>query len=220
MIPVSHLGGPDPSANSGHGPATLPPPTQASPQLTAPASTLVKSRSTRWRRFGFALLNTWLVIHLTAIVIAPATVGPSSQTSRFVWELVSPYLQILYLNHGFHYFAPEPGSSNLISWTVTRSDGTSVSGRFPNFKIFPRLLYHRHFMLSEFLGNAEPEMQSTIVRGFARNLCREYNGDKVSITLIRHELSTMERVRTGGKLDDGDLYEEELLGAFDRKDLL
>ena len=176
-------------------------------------------RPSALRRWMFRLVNVWLILHLTGIITAPATVGPSSQTSRNVWEAVAPYLQGLYLNHGFHYFAPQPGSSNLVSWTVTRKDGTTETGRFPNFDIKPRLNYHRHFMLSEFLGNSPPDLQMVIARGFARNLCREHDGESVSISTIRHDLPSMERVRAGGKLNDSDLYEEQPLGHFTREEL-
>ncbi|MCA9051111.1 MAG: hypothetical protein KDA89_20385 [Planctomycetaceae bacterium] len=176
-------------------------------------------RRSRLKRSAFVLLNLWLVMHLTAIVTAPATVGPSSRTARSVWEIVGPYLQFLYLNHGFHYFAPQPGSSNLVSWTVTMADGSTKSGRFPNFDIVPRLYYHRHFMLSEFLGNSDPETQAVVVKGYARNLCREHGAVSVSLSTINHELSTMERIRAGGQLTDGDLYEEQPLGYFTWEDL-
>ncbi|MEZ6063416.1 MAG: hypothetical protein R3C19_23970 [Planctomycetaceae bacterium] len=166
------------------------------------------------RRIGRLALNTWLVIHLTAIIAAPATVGPSSQSARKVWEIFSPYLQACYLNHGFHYFAPQPGSSHLVSWTATMADGSTKSGVFPNPEIQPRLLYHRHFMLSEFLGNADPELQQQVIRSYARNLCREHSAVSVSVSLVRHDLPTMERVRAGGTLEDGDLYEEQPLGMF------
>jgi len=175
--------------------------------------------STLLRRGVFFAVNVWLIMHLTAIITAPATVGPSSQTSRNIWEAVSPYLQTLYLNHGFHYFAPQPGSSNLVSWTVTRKDGSTQSGRFPNFDIKPRLCYHRHFMLSEFLGNSPPELQAVIARGFARNLCREYDAESVSLSTVRHDLPSPERVRAGGLLTDSDLYEEQPLGFFTREEL-
>lgn len=174
-----------------------------------------------WRKLLFGAVNLWLVVHLTAIIIAPATVGPSSLTSRTIWEAVSPYLESLYLNHGFHYFAPQPGSSNLVSWTVTKPDGTTISGRFPNLTDYkPRLFYHRHFMMSEYLGNAPPEVQAVIAKGFARNLCREHDGQSVSISTIRHDLPSMERVRAGGRLSDSDLYEEQFLGSYKREDLL
>lgn len=172
------------------------------------------SQSLWLRRGAKVMLNAWLVMHLVGIITAPATVGPSSQTARNVWEYVGPYLQVLYLNHGFHYFAPQPGSSNLVSWSVTTKDGHVKSGRFPNFDIFPRLNYHRHFMLSEFLGNADPETQNLIAKGFARNLCRTHDGASVSLSTIRHDLASMERIRAGGTLTDADLYEEQPLGTF------
>jgi len=75
-------------------------------------------------------------------------------------------------------------------------------------------------MLSEYLGNSPPELQAVVVKGFARNLCREYDGETVTISTVRHDLPSMERVRAGGKLDDGDLYEEQPLGSFKREDLL
>ena len=122
------------------------------------------------RRLGILLINVWLILHLVAIVSAPATVGPSSQTARTIWSALSPYLETLHLNHGYHYFAPEPGSSHLVSWTAIRQDGSMATGTFPNPDIQPRLMYHRHFMLSEFLGNADPELREILASGFARHL--------------------------------------------------
>jgi len=168
----------------------------------------------RFRKAGFILLNVCLLGHLTAIVTAPATVGPSSQTARNVWDVVSPYLQVFYLNHGFHYFAPQPGSSNLVDWEVTRSDGSTESGRFPNFDIKPRLLYHRYFMLSEYLGNSDDDRQKDIAEAYATNLCREYSAQTATLTTVRHDLPTMARIRTGGTLTDEDLYEDKPLGDF------
>ncbi len=172
------------------------------------------------KRFGYVLVNCWLIMHVTAIITAPATVGPSSQTARNVWEFVGPYLQVTYLNHGFHYFAPQPGSSNLVSWTVTLEDGTTRTGRRRSGPERHRLLYHRHFMLSEFLGNSDPESQQVLVKAYAKNLLREHNAVSVGLSSIRHDLPTMERIRAGGKLTDSDLYEEQPLGFFKREDLL
>ena len=177
-------------------------------------------RPNRYLRLcGTVLLNFWLIFHLTGIITAPATVGPSSQTARSIWELVGPYLQVFYLNHGFHFFAPEPGSSNLVAWSATLPDGSVRSGRFPNFDIQPRLYYHRHFMLSEFLGNSDPELQQQLVQAYAGNICRQHNAVSVSLSVVRHNLSAMERVRAGGRLNDPDLYEEQPLGTFQWKSL-
>ena len=61
----------------------------------------------------------------------------------------------MFLNHGYHFFAPEPAPSTLISFEAERADGTKVAGHFPSRKSIPRLLYHRHFMLTEHLHAAE-----------------------------------------------------------------
>ncbi|GAB5441943.1 MAG: hypothetical protein Fues2KO_22920 [Fuerstiella sp.] len=196
--------------------------TSLTPSVVAEASDQATvSRRRIWlKRIGYVSVNLWLVMHLTAIVTAPATVGPSSATARNVWEVVGPYLQAAYLNHGFHYFAPQPGSSNLVSWTVTLADGSTKSGQFPNRDIQPRLLYHRYFMLSEVLGNADPDLQHSIAEAFARCLCRQHDAVRVALSTVRHDLPSMERVRAGGSLDDPDLYEEQPLGLFEREDLL
>ena len=166
------------------------------------------------RRVLFVLVNVWLVYHLFAIVIAPASVAPSSRVEQVGWEIASPYLQMMYLNHGFHFFSPEPGGSTLVSYVMEFADGTTQAGQFPNKQIWPRLLYHRHFMLSEFLGAQSPERQQVLVRSYARNLCREHGAQKVTVSRVTHYLAPMERLRAGGSLDDSSSFEEEPLGTF------
>ena len=41
------------------------------------------------------VVSLWLVFHVAAIVIAPASVSPSSGLVRSAWALVHPYLQVL-----------------------------------------------------------------------------------------------------------------------------
>ncbi len=176
-------------------------------------SSVDRRRSMR-QKVGFALVNVWLVYHLFAIVIAPASVAPSSRMEQAGWEMASPYLQLMYLNHGFHFFSPEPGGSTLVSYVLEFEDGTTQSGQFPNKQIWPRLLYHRHFMLSEFLGAQSPERQQVLVRSYAKNLCREHGAKKVTVSRVMHDLAPMERLRAGGSLDDSSSFEEEPLGTF------
>ena len=161
----------------------------------------VRRRILRW------LINGVLCFHLMAIVTAPLTVGPSSQIARNTWDLVNPWLQFLYLNHGFHYFAPEPSSSNLVDYKATGANGETVSGRFPNFDIQPRLLYHRYFMLSEFMGNSPPDMRERIAAGYCQCLCEREDADIVELKVVRHHIPSMVRMRVGGTLLDEDLFE-------------
>jgi hypothetical protein len=169
------------------------------------------------RRFGRLAVNAWLVFHVAAIVIAPAAVSPSSDLVQAGWELFQPYLQLLDLNHGYHFFAPEPGDSTLLAFEAQRADGTLVRGRIPNSQIVPRLLYHRHFMLTEQMKDAPEALQKEWVGSYAEHLCQKYGAVQVKLTGQIHHLPTMEMVRAGVRLDDPSSYEAEDLGTFQCK---
>jgi hypothetical protein len=168
----------------------------------------VGRRSIRWA------INLWLVLHVSAIIIAPAAVAPSSMLAQTGWELVYPYLQVLYLNHGYHFFAPEPAESTLLAYVAEREDGTIVTGRIPDRDIGPRLLYHRHFMLTEHMAGTDPELRELWHRSFAMHLGRKHGADRVSLSQITHYLPTIEMVRDGYTLDDSSGYVEQPLGVY------
>lgn len=184
-----------------------------------PGETVPPAPRSLWKRAGFVLVNIWLVYHLLAIVIAPSSVSPSSRIQQRSWTLVGRYLQSLYLNHGWHYFSPEPGRSTLLSYTLEFPDGTVETGRLPNKEIQPRLLYHRYFMLTEFLGNSDPERQPAWHRAFARALLRESGAERVSMSKVFHELPLAERILAGGTMDDPEFYTEESIGVFESSEL-
>ena len=48
----------------------------------------------------------------------------------------------------------------------------------------------------------------------ARELCRENQASRVTLSRVSHRLPTMEFVRAGGALDDPESYTEEPLGTF------
>lgn len=175
---------------------------------------MTSERKTPLRRIGYVAVNVWIVFHLFAMIITPATVGASSLLARRTWQIVSPYPQALYLAHGYHFFAPEPGSSTLLKYSARLPSGETTSGTLPNRDISPRLLYHRHFMVTEFLGGIEPDYRDLMVRSFADRLLEEHGAEEVSLTAVRHDLATMTRIRVGGSLTESDLYEEEYLGTF------
>jgi hypothetical protein len=101
------------------------------------------------------------------------------------WRSFRPYLQLLYLNHGYKYFAPEPGPSTLLAYTMEFADASSRQETIPNRDIHPRLLYHRHFMLTEFLNFGPDDWH----RSYARHLCRTYGAEKVTLSLPRIDTS-------------------------------
>lgn len=174
----------------------------------APTPDGPRRRPLRWA------VNTWLVVHLAAIVVAPASVAPASDLARSGWDLLHPYLQFLHLNHGYHFFAPEPGESALLEFEAERDDGSVVRGRIPDRGIWPRQLYHRYFMLTEHMRDAPDEVRALWHDSYARHVARQYDARLVRLTQVTHLLPTMERVRTGGRLDDAESYERETLGVF------
>lgn len=177
------------------------------PHATSPPSPCKR----RWLR---RLVSVVLAYHLAAIIIAPAAVSPSSQVVQSTWRYFRPYLQFFYLNHGYHFFAPEPGSSTLVGYTLEFPDGTTQVGRFPHRGIAPRLLYHRHFMLSEFLGFIPDDEEQPWHRSYAHHLCRTYGATKVSLSRINHMLPTPEAIREGRTLDDSEGFTEVPLGSY------
>jgi hypothetical protein len=192
-----------------------------SPRVEYPTSTFepapASAVANRRQRLLRLALNAWIVFHVAAIVIAPAAVRPASDLVEAGWGLFQPYLQILDLNHGYHFFAPEPEASTLLAFEAQRSDGTVVKGRIPNREIVPRLLYHRHFMLTEQMKDAPAELQQEWVGSYAEHLCRKYAAVRVKLTGQIHNLPTMEMVREGKRLDDPSSYEDEDLGTFECK---
>jgi hypothetical protein len=160
-------------------------------------------------------ISVWLAFHVAAIIVAPASVRPSSPLVDAVWLLFHPYLQLLYLNNGYHFFAPEPGESNLLAYTATREDGTVIEGRIPNRQIVPRLLYHRHFMLTEQMNSGPPELEQPWYRSYAEHIAQKYAAKKVTLTRQIHFLPTMEMVRSGIRLDNPESYQNRPLGEFE-----
>ncbi len=66
----------------------------------------VTPRRVPGRRFLRRMVSVWLVFHCAAIIVSPAAVAPSSELVQKAWGWFQPYTQFLYLNHGYHFFAP------------------------------------------------------------------------------------------------------------------
>tara|TARA_R110002049_G_scaffold2750_7_gene22080 strand:- start:18861 stop:19724 length:864 start_codon:yes stop_codon:yes gene_type:complete len=106
---------------------------------------------------GKLIASGVLVFHLVALVGPPLslqTQGPlgSSPSVAMLMQPVRWYCQSFYLDRGYAFFAPDPGPSHLIQAATTQSDGSRVEQMYPDLQQqWPRLLYHRYFMLAEFL---------------------------------------------------------------------
>jgi len=112
----------------------------------------------RWVRVGVSLL---LVYHLAAVLLEPLATppnfaGPPSVIPEQVRPMFHGYTTALSLDHAYKFFAPNPGDSHLVRYDLYFADGTKRVNQpdqwFPDRKRnWPRLLYHRYFMITEFL---------------------------------------------------------------------
>lgn len=167
------------------------------------------------------VISALLALHLTAVVVAPLSIEGSPLASR-AWLVFRPYLQAAFLNHGYHFFAPQPGPSHLLRYELEMPDGTQLTGSIPDRDINrPRLFYHRHFMLTEFLNvlreqtegvedaNAPPRvMFDNYSESYARHLLAKHQAKQVTIHLVRHLIPFPDQVAAGRSLRDPEMYQD------------
>lgn len=119
-----------------------------------------------WSPWLRAIVSAAVVWHLIGVMVAPLSVPPrfegrDSVLGSQLKTVYTPYITALYLNHAYKFFAPNPGDSHLVRYDLYFADGTKRVGRdeqlFPDrLRHWPRLLYHRHFMLTEFINDFAP----------------------------------------------------------------
>ncbi len=121
-----------------------------------------------------SVLLVALLIHFLGVLSEPLRFFSRSEFKtgpEFAWlgETMKPYSQWLYMNHGYFFFAPNPGPSHLIQCSLSSGSETEPSENEPIQTLFlpdrnehwPRLLYHRYFMLSEFYSSRYAPRQVT-----------------------------------------------------------
>lgn len=180
-------------------------------------------------KIAVSLLLAW---HLVGLLVWPLS-APQSILGDALRPIYRPYLEAAYLTHGYKFFGPDPGPSHLIRYDVERADGSHVKGIFPDRNVhWPRLYYHRHFMLSEFVHSLPPDAnldpripwerraisaaERTYVRSYADHLLAANDGRSVSLELVEHLIPEPEDVLRGMKLDDKRLYHVRPLGVFEQ----
>lgn len=171
------------------------------------------SLSKSWR----VVISIALLIHIVAVFCPPFMLqasgsGGTSPAGEAVMSVLRPYIDFAYLNHGYAFFAPNPGPSHLVRARIDFDDGReTMEVTFPNLKEqWPRLLYHRHFMLSEQL-NADyqpPQLPQEISqapdlaerwqmarrmyelkwRSYKQHLESEHDAVNVTLTRVQHRM--------------------------------
>lgn len=161
------------------------------------------------------IITSLIVVHLLAIVLPPLSFQTRGRSgvSPFIGRLVAPieaYCQFLYLNRGYAFFAPDPGPSHLIQVRVQDTEGHDEEMFYPDInRQWPRLLYHRYFMLTEYLNEVyrpsvgsgseysqeeletlrkEREKYDLIRNSYSLHLQNVHGGKQVSLRRIEHLL--------------------------------
>lgn len=112
---------------------------------------LADSSERPWSASKRTWISIVLAFHVFAVVVGPwSAPPPASSLSGLVASWLSPYLFSLHINHGYRFFAPNPGPSHLVRYEVTQGEEQLAEGSFPSRQTnWPRLMYHRYFMTSE-----------------------------------------------------------------------
>ncbi len=173
------------------------------------------------------IISLWIVWHFTGVFLAALSLPPSSalvvdiaQGSFMQW-----YLDALYLNQGHSFFAPEVGPGHLIRYELFDQSGRPLEqGEWPKNE-WPRLRYHRHFMLADQAGlPGEKEFsdywQRKYLEAYARHLLRmNENAQAVRVTRIAHWPLPRDYALQQRTLTDPEGYEKLMEVTQRRSDL-
>jgi len=150
-----------------------------------------------------------LAAYLAAVILPPlAGPPPASELAARLLQPLRPLVGLVYLGHGYRFFAPDPGPGHSIRWTAERADGSRISGSLPDPAADrPRLLYHRRFMIAEKIAPLVPPVDAPadvrraaradwlpLVKGVAGQLLERHGGVRVELSLVEHYLPTPEEV--------------------------
>ena len=190
--------------------------------MALPASSSAKpahppTKLARWLRIALSLL---ILGHVLAVFVPPfafctSAMGPDrSPAAMGLMRIFQPYVDMMFLNHGYAFFAPDPGPSHLLRAHLEYDDGrTGEDVMFPDLKRqWPRLLYHRHFMLTESLSTRftpptlprevrpdsavyqdwqqQRKMYAALWQSFEKHLVAKHGASSAVLTRVEHRQPT------------------------------
>ena len=161
------------------------------------ASSAVSARP--WSPGLRTVVSAGLLVYLAAVIVPPlAGPPPASDLARVALQPLRPLVGAVYLGHGYRFFAPDPGPGHSIRWTMQMPDGTTRTGSIPDrVADWPRLLYHRRFMVSEKIAAVVPPADvpaevrtrsrgdwQPLVKDVAGHLLIRNGGSRVELQLV------------------------------------
>ena len=164
------------------------------------------------------LLTLLIVWHFTGVFLAALSVPISSPLVADIAQQppMQWYLDVLYMNQGHSFFAPDVGPGQLMRYELFDQSGQVLAqGELPDpDRNWPRLRYHRHFMLADQAGiptedrQYRDQWQRAYLENYARHLLRVHaDAESVRVRRIAHWPIPRQLVLEGRKIDDPEGYE-------------
>jgi hypothetical protein len=118
------------------------------------------------------------------------------------------YTDVVLVSPGYRFFAPEPDASQMLRVEIVASDGSRREEIYPDLsRQWPRLLYHRHFMLTSRMQMAPSDPTSVaLADSYARHVFAREDAREVTIFRREHGLPSRDDVLGGMSLTDARLY--------------
>ncbi|MCI0643154.1 MAG: hypothetical protein L0Y72_18260 [Gemmataceae bacterium] len=126
------------------------------------------------RRFVISLL---IVFHLGGMCTAALAAPPSPMLISHLWTRVyRPYVEFMYLNNAYHFYAPEPGPASYVWFRIFYVDET-VNLKYAQWYKIPHmdergrhghavsLEYQRHLSISENVATPDPTPSTHLTNG-------------------------------------------------------
>jgi hypothetical protein len=167
-----------------------------------------------WSRPVRVLVTLWLFWHFSALVVAAAAAPPSAQVVRDLWQVFRPYLELLYLNHAYRFYSPEPGPTMVMRYRLTLPDGQTQEDWFPKRSDYwLRLQYQRRLALANALSplklnpqTGRPGQPLILGESYARYLQRLYGAESVELARVLHLPMPIDDARKGADPRDQRFY--------------
>lgn len=141
-------------------------PVKRTHQASTAEAPIAEASFRQWSRVARLSASVLLVGYLALVILGPLSNPIASPHLTAKAALIAAPLQrATFLGHGYRFFAPDPGASHRVLFRVydetnganadAHVEATTIhDGHFPDRnQTWPRLLYHRWFMLSETLYN-------------------------------------------------------------------
>lgn len=153
-----------------------------------------------WSLMAKLVASALILFQITAVFWPPfafasnSDAGTSSPFADGVMGWLRPYTSLMFLDHGYSFFAPRIEGGHLVHYKVEFADGrTPVEATFPDKQEQqPRLYYHRHFMLAEALNDAYtppeppslPQVPADVPAAFRRQFEQNRERQLVAMTSV------------------------------------